>query len=202
MPDCAASPAMSLRSRSGTHVQAFPRCRSGGRMPATLQRSLVLYTDRGRALDALEARLAPHERVAACAYSGQRRRQFVIGRLAAHAAIRRLGDHRADLWIRPGDGGAPQIASSTGDVEDIGIAIAHSENLGFACAWIVGRAPWRHIGVDVECVRRTDGARSRYAFSQRERRLLREAGGDVSRIGLLGWIAKEAAWKALRLSPD
>jgi hypothetical protein len=71
--------------------------------------------------------------------------------------------------------------------------------LGIACAW--RREPRLRVGVgvDLERVRPTAVAGSCYAFSQRERRLLRDACRNPQLAGLCGWVAKEAAWKALRL---
>jgi 4'-phosphopantetheinyl transferase EntD len=160
---------------------------------------LALYVDCGHSLDALESQLHENERAAASAHDGRRRRHFAIGRLAAHTAIDRLGVSDATVWIRSGTRGAPEVASSA---RAIGVAIAHSGQLAAACAWMIGVAPWRHIGIDVERARETDVARCRYAFSRSERRLLRDAGGNISRTGLFGWVAKEAGWKAFCLSPS
>ena len=76
------------------------------------------------------------------------------------------------------------------------MTIAHSARLAAACAWAAGAGV--HVGVDVERVRPFD-VLDTYAFSRRERRLLRSAGADGPRTGIAAWVAKEAAWKALRL---
>ena len=160
---------------------------------------MALYADRGRPLNALESRLIEQERIGAGAHYGDRRRQFAIGRLAAHSALDRLGIADAGVWIASGQHGEPVVHATQ---RDTCIAIAHSGRVGAACAWRSTTTRMRHVGVDIERVRRTDVGRSGYAFSRRERRLVRDAGGDASHAGLFGWVAKEAAWKALRLSPD
>ncbi len=161
--------------------------------------ALALFADRGRTLDELESRLDENERIAANAYQGNRRRHFAIGRLAAHTALDRLGVSDAGIWIAPGRHGEPVVHSTERDTR---IAIAHSGRVGAACAWRNRTTRTRHVGIDIERVRRTDVGQSRYAFSRRERRLVRDAGGSALHAGLFAWVAKEAAWKALRLSPD
>jgi 4'-phosphopantetheinyl transferase EntD len=160
--------------------------------------TIALRADDGRPVEALEAELRAPERVQAHAYTGRRRRHFAMGRLAAHAAIGTLGARPADVWIGADAVGAPAVA---GGGPGLGIGIAHSGMLAIACAWATGTRR-RRVGVDVERVRPTDVAGSAYAFSPRERRLLRASGIDPSRAGLLAWVAKEAAWKAIRFSAD
>jgi len=155
--------------------------------------------DDGRPVAALEAELRPHEQVQAQAHAGRRRRHFILGRLAAHSAIHQLGVGATELWIAADTVGAPAVAGSDAGVA---ISIAHSGLLAIACAWATQAGRGRRIGIDVERLRPTDIASSRYAFSPRERQLVRATDVDGSCAGLLAWVAKEAAWKAIRFSAD
>lgn len=185
-----------------TSLLAVHDARRNGRLTVALSR------DDGCSLDLLERQLTTHERAAAVAHNGRRRRHFALGRLAARAAIdvvrgaapRQRSGRAADaaVWIDSEPGGAPTVR---GLREPLGLAVAHSGTLAVACAWTIDRGKPREIGIDLERVRRSEVARSPYAFSHRERRVLRGAGIDDSLSGLMGWIAKEAAWKALRLPP-
>jgi 4'-phosphopantetheinyl transferase EntD len=144
-------------------------------MSPTPRLAVALQADDGRATSALEALLDPADRADAAVHVGRRRRHFALGRLAAARARRRLRD-----------------------VERPSVAIAHSGRLAVACAW-TGMA-WR-FGVDLERLRPFDVGAT-YAFDRRERRLLRDAGADPIAAGIAGWVAKEAAFKALRLPPE
>ncbi len=166
--------------------------------------AIALCADAGRTLAALEAPLHENERAAAAAHEAGRRRQFALGRRAAQLAIARLGDiASAHAWVRNDAHGAPEVAGAVG----MRVAIAHSARLAVALAWRgeVGtgkRAPTTtRVGIDLERARETDVAHSPYAFSRREQRLILSSGLAESRAGLCAWVAKEAAWKALRLPP-
>jgi 4'-phosphopantetheinyl transferase EntD len=163
---------------------------------------LAVCADDGRWIETLESALPVAERVAASAHSGRRRRQFSLGRLAAHTALARLGEltdaaPASDLALESDACGAPRLPESCG----WHVGIAHSGTLAVACAWARTAAPPR-LGIDLERVRETDIARSPYAFSRRERRVLSGVRMRASMAGVLGWVAKEATWKALRLPPN
>jgi 4'-phosphopantetheinyl transferase EntD len=161
--------------------------------------AIALTRDDGGPIDELESALPTNERSAASVHCGGRRRHFALGRLAAHAAVDRVGAAEPGIWIGTALCGAPDLHGSDGN---IGLAIAHSGMLAIGCAWTNDHQRPRRVGVDLERVRETAIAHSGYAFSRRERRLLLGAGVDASRAGLLGWVAKEAAWKALRFPAD
>jgi 4'-phosphopantetheinyl transferase EntD len=141
--------------------------------------AVALQVDDGRPIDALLALLDEDDRPAAAAHAGRRRRHFALGRLAAARARSRLPGSRCQQ--------AP------------GISIAHSGLLAAACAWTADAGAL--VGLDLERVRAFDVAAT-HAFTPRERRVLRGAGGDAMAAGIAGWVAKEAAFKALRLPAE
>ena len=164
--------------------------------------ALAVCADDGHPIEALESGLPACERVTAGTHSGGRRRQFSLGRLAAHAAVARLRERihslsSFDISIESDARGAPTLPESCA----MRVGIAHSGALAVGCAWSMTAAS-PQIGVDLERLRQTDVARSPYAFSRRERRVLGRARMSSSMAGILGWVAKEATWKALRLPPD
>jgi phosphopantetheinyl transferase len=161
------------------------------------QLALALQADDGRPVERLEDALDGRERPLARAHAGRRRRHYALGRLAVAAALRRLLGHEAA--VEAGPFGAPRVAAEGGD--PVGVSIAHSARLAAACAWTCPAASGVVVGVDLERLRPSDVASSEYAFSRRERRLLRAAGGDPEAAGLAAWVAKESAWKALCLPP-
>ena len=160
---------------------------------------MAFRADDGRPAAALEAELRAPERMQAQALSGRRRRHFTLGRFAARAAIGQIVACPADLWIAPDAVGAPAVA---GNDPGVAIGIAHSGMLAVACAWLMQAGQRRRVGIDVERLRPTDVASSPYAFSPRERRLFHATAVETSRAGLLAWVAKEAAWKAIRFPAD
>jgi 4'-phosphopantetheinyl transferase EntD len=158
----------------------------------TARLAVALSADDGRPLALLEAALTAADRLDAGAHVGRRRRQFALGRLAADRALRRvLGRSAAVTAV----GGAP-VVTMDGTAPAVGVTIAHSARLAVACAWTP--AGGARVGIDVERARPFDPADT-YAFSARERWIVRAAGGDRHRAGIAAWVAKEAAWKALRL---
>jgi len=159
---------------------------------------LVLLADQGQPPDLLLMRLSPAEREQAEQNwpAGCRRRQFLLSRLAAHRAVQRLLAGRVpppSIQVLSGPAGEPR-ARVDGVEGVVSVSLAHSGRLALACAWPGAR---RHTGVDLERVRPTDVAHSRYAFSRRERALLARAPEGLALAGLAAWTAKEAAWKAL-----
>jgi phosphopantetheinyl transferase len=142
--------------------------------------------------------LAPEERDAWEALrSPRRRREWLMGRLAAKDAVRRhlesagggVGIGReaiailADAWGRPHVAGPP-----------IAIAIAHTRGVAAA----VAGATRDGLGLDIERLDRRRGDYERAAFSDEERRRL-EAGPAQERAAraLRLFCAKEAVAKAI-----
>lgn len=169
-------------------------------MGSWLQSAIV--TDHLEPLEVLLARLSQTERKEAERKGlGERAtRQWVLGRLAAHAAVRRVLGREAPsrrIEIVTGAGGAPLVRAN-GCADGVSVTIAHSSRLAAAYAWRGGPGGAHSAGVDVERLRRTELAANPYAFSQRERRLIAQAPHDPTVAALAAWTVKEAAWKALR----
>ncbi len=135
------------------------------------------------------ARLPAIERQQALAIGhGQRKNQFVIGRLVARALLSDLMNVKPDavpLTIAP-DGGL-----------DVGrapycVSIAHTGAIAVAAA---GPGP---VGIDIEQVReRREGLLERI-LSAEEQVMVGNLPLDASRRVLISWTAKEAALKAFR----
>jgi 4'-phosphopantetheinyl transferase EntD len=162
----------------------------------------VIVADHLQPLEALLARLSPEEREQAegKGFDEHATRQWVLGRLAAHAAVRRVLGREAPstrFEILTGVRGAPLVWAD-GRTDVVSVAIAHSGRLAAACAWRGGHGDARSAGVDVERLRRTELAANPYAFSRRERRLIAQAPHEPYVAALAAWTVKEAAWKALR----
>jgi 4'-phosphopantetheinyl transferase EntD len=158
---------------------------------------LALARDPPGSIDALLARLSVAERAEAHGRSGTARRHFVLGRLAAHAAIRRTlgaGTGGAVVEVLAGPAGEPR-ARVDGPARAVSASISHVGRMAVACAW--RSAPGYAAGVDLERVRPTRVAQSGYAFSARERALLCGVPQGPVLAGLAGWALKEAVWKAL-----
>jgi len=164
----------------------------------------VLVPDLLQPLELLLAELTAAEREQAPAASRQGRpterrcRQFVLGRCAAHAAVRRALAGQAQpscIEVLTGQEGQP-VVWVDGVAGAACVSITHSGRLALACAW-TGTPEGRRAGVDLERLRPVDVAQSRYAFSRRERALLARAPEGPRLAGLAAWTAKEAAWKAL-----
>lgn len=137
------------------------------------------------------AALPPEERRRAEAFPhAERRRQFVLGRTAARAlGARRLGCAPADVPIRVGADGAPEV-------EGAFVSIAHAGRGAEA----VGAAALadRPVGVDVERVgpRRPDLWTR--ILAPDERPLLDALGGPTDAAQTLLWALKEAVLKGQR----
>lgn len=187
---------MSLRRR-------LPKGRSDGQVGDRLP--IVLVPDLDRPLELLLAHLSPAEREQAEQSwpTEHRRRQFVLGRLAAHRAVRwtLAGRMRVSVVeVLTGRDGEP-VVYVDGAADLASVSLAHSGRLALACAWPGAPGEGGRAGVDLERVRPTDVARSRYAFSRREREVLACAPEGAVLAGLAAWTVKEAAWKALSPTP-
>ncbi len=164
---------------------------------------IAIVADEGRPYEALEAELTSAEREqASTCPTDVRRRQFAIGHIAAHRAIRRvLGTHFIQIEIIPGTDNRP-LARVNGTVDQVSISISHSGRLAAACAWPNNSGSPVLAGVDLERTRPNEVADSTYAFSERERAMLVRApeGSEVAALAM--WTAKEAVWKALLAGQD
>lgn len=130
-----------------------------------------------------QTRVGPRERRAALAYPPWRRREWLIGRLTAHGALRlRYGDFDSRTEVLRDDGsGAPVVHG----LPQAGISLSHS---GDRVACVVAPAG-RAIGIDVEWRGRCDPVLARRILGPGER--LRD-GLDPTVL----WAVKEAAYKA------
>jgi 4'-phosphopantetheinyl transferase EntD len=156
---------------------------------------LAIVPDPPHPIDTVLARLSLAERTEAQRRTGTAWRHFVLGRLAGHAAIRRvLGAGDATVEVIAGPAGEPR-ARIDGARHPVSVSIAHVSRMAVACAWRT--APDYAAGVDLERVRPTRIAESDYAFSARERQILSSLPQSAGMAGLAGWASKEAAWKAL-----
>jgi 4'-phosphopantetheinyl transferase EntD len=163
--------------------------------------AVVIVADLAQPLDVLLQGLAPAEQQQAEAHPIQRRRRhYVLGRLAAHRAVARVlgaGARHVSVEVLTELTGAPlvwidQVAGH------VSVSLAHAGRLAVACAWRNLPDVSYSAGVDLEQVRNTEVAQSRYAFSRRERMLLAHAPAGQVLAGLAAWTVKEAAWKALQ----
>jgi 4'-phosphopantetheinyl transferase EntD len=159
-----------------------------------------MVPDLGQPLDREWTRLTTAERNQALALpTERRRRQYVLGRLAAREAIRRLVEPRmrmSFIEILSELDRAPR-ASVNGLDDWVSISISHSNRLAVACAWLADSKSLVSAGIDLEYVRPNEVAESTYAFSRAERKLLSRAAEGSEIAALAAWTAKEAVWKAL-----
>jgi 4'-phosphopantetheinyl transferase EntD len=157
--------------------------------------ALALFCDDGAPWETLASVLSPRECQQASELATKKRRQFVLGRRAAHAALERLGEKLPPGgWDVQNDSNGAPLACADG--QEWLVSLSHSGRVAFAVAWLpkARRISW---GVDVERVRPSEVSLSEWAFSKRERGMLaRET--DFPLAGLVAWSLKEAAWKALR----
>lgn len=115
----------------------------------------------------------------------RRQREYLAGRLAAHAALRALG---ADCTVVGRHGQAPRWPAGCCG------SISHSDSL--AAAIVAPALRWRALGIDLQ--ERLEGRPIRvaeHALSPEER-LATEASTDPW-FHTRAWAAKEAAWKCL-----
>lgn len=167
--------------------------------------SLVIMGDAGTPITALLPRLSCAEQELVGSISTEcQRRQSLLARLVAHSAIRNvlpasLRDSTIEILKGSNDG---PLALVNGQAGVIGISLSHSSRLVAAVAWQVEESESYSAGVDVERLRNSDIGDSAYAFSRRERRLIRAAAQVTAWSGIAAWVAKEAAWKALCPEPE
>jgi phosphopantetheinyl transferase (holo-ACP synthase) len=135
--------------------------------------------------------------------AGQRRRDWLLGRIAAKDAVRELllshGDgpaYPADVEIASGREGRPTVRlPSGGDGSlEFAVSIAHSE--GVAVAVAAQSRGGATIGIDIERRQRARSGLEEAAFDASERAMIAATGATHDWM-LRCWCAKEAAVKAL-----
>lgn len=132
----------------------------------------------------------------------RRKRHYLIGRMAARNAVRRLLGAAFDgtsVAILSEPDSAPCVTVD-GKADEIAVSISHSGHLAVACVWPTRSRYLISAGVDLEHVRPNEVAESRYAYSRRERALLARLPEGPEILGLAGWAVKESVWKALLAS--
>lgn len=124
----------------------------------------------------------------------QRQREWLLGRIAAKDAVRRLVRERGGAHLFPievaidaGAAGEPLVGVPTG--EDLRVSIAHKDAIGVAIA-AEGATP----GIDIEKIEPRGDGFAGIAFSPEE--LAFANGGDRDETMTRMWAAKEAAGKA------
>jgi 4'-phosphopantetheinyl transferase EntD len=156
------------------------------------------------AVDEAGARLAPAESELAARFKHPKRRsEWILGRLAAKAALVRALAARGetvapeDLAVLVGPDGAPEpfrVRGSDREPLDIGLSVTHGHGLGAAWA-LEGGLP----GIDLERVRERPEGTFRFYLDADERAPLAALEGPArDRAAVLLWSLKEAAWKTLR----
>jgi len=134
----------------------------------------------------------------------KRRREWLLGRVAAKDAVRRLVRERLGLRLAPADVevlpdalGRPVVRGAwTARVGSVpAVTLSHSNGVAVALAALEAD---RLIGIDIESVSRRRPGFEKAAFTPRERELLASL-DDERRLEwhLRLWCAKEAAGKAL-----
>jgi len=154
--------------------------------------------------DLADASLEPEERAAWDALrSAPRRREWLMGRLAAKDAVRHrleatrgLAAARDAIAIRPDAWGRPRVAGPAVATAGtpISVSIAHTRGVAAAVAGETSDG----LGLDIERTDRRRGDYERAAFSDEERRRL-DAGPADRRVerALRLFCAKEAVAKAI-----
>jgi phosphopantetheinyl transferase len=134
----------------------------------------------------------------------KRRYEWLLGRVAAKDALRRLLQRRlnialapADIEIVPDANGRPQVFGAWR--ERLGVtpvvSIAHSGGVAAALAALDSRAL---VGIDIELVNPARDGFEALAFTPHERHLVSTLSADARREWQLRmWCAKEAAGKAI-----
>lgn len=126
-----------------------------------------------------------------------RRQEWLAGRAAAKAAVRRhlracrgLAVAPAEIVIRPDERGKPHAhgAWAAAGGRGVAISIAHSRGVAAAVAWDEGAGP---AGLDIERPRRLSDSLVARAFAPEE---LAAAGGRENALAC--WCMKEAVAKA------
>lgn len=154
--------------------------------------------------------LAPQERMIWETLAGpqQRRREWLLGRIAAKEAVVELVRKRyglalapADVWVETDEHGAPHVNGHWLDQIDRPIALSIAHSAGQALALAAWRGPEAAIGVgiDFELASRPTEEFAAVAFTPEEQALLAaQAAGDAT-WPLRLWCAKEALGKAVGL---
>lgn len=165
----------------------------------------------GAALGDPAAALSPDERAAAAAFAADKRRHdWVLGRMAAKAAVRALLQREgrpapppADVVIEASPTGAPCVRPLD-DGDPIVVSISHGH--GLAAGWALRAGPRGGLpGIDLERIRPRKEGTLRFYLTPEERHgvLALPAGSDDAAgprddLAVRLWAIKEAAFKALR----
>jgi phosphopantetheinyl transferase len=161
---------------------------------------IVVVRDSGQAVDEISVGLSDAEWHRLEEFRDEKRqRHFVIGRLAARLAIRRVlgpDSQKVTIEVRTAKNGAPRVLLN-GRPGMISVSLSHSGRVAAACAWRTKPHNRISLGVDVERLRPSDVYSSPYAFSRRERTLLSRLPIEKSLAGITAWSVKEATWKAV-----
>jgi 4'-phosphopantetheinyl transferase EntD len=165
----------------------------------------LLLVSEADALALGERALAPEEREKFASFAFEKRRsEWLIGRVAAKAALARelarAGESVPpdELLVREGPDGAPEPfrrrASGGHDPIALGLTLTHGH--GLAAAWaLAGGFP----GADLERIRERPVGTFRFYLDERERApLLALDGAARDAAAVVLWSLKEAAWKTLR----
>ena len=132
----------------------------------------------------------------------KRRRDWLLGRIAAKDAVRSLIEKQSEIKLCPADieiiqHGDERPVVVGGWIEALGwipeVSIAHSQDVAVAVAGLQGLSP----GIDLEAVVQRDGDFESLAFQESERLLLeRVSEADRARAVTQMWCTKEALGKA------
>lgn len=135
----------------------------------------------------------------------KRRTEWLLARIAAKEAVRRLVKERAgleiwsaDIEIWPDEHGKPRVQGDW--LKELGwtpaLSLTHSQ--GVAVALAAENAENLIVGIDLECLRPERDGFEKLAFTPEELALTASSGLPESKEWLLrGWCAKEAVSKAL-----
>jgi len=136
----------------------------------------------------------------------RRRRDWLLGRIAAKDAVRRklsasedMSVTYADIEIHNGPEGAPFVYSANlaEAQRDWKISITHKD--GIAYAFATDRADVQGVGIDLEMQVEREAGFEDLAFAKSELESLENAqGGKNGRTIAAAWAAKEAAAKAIK----
>jgi acyl transferase domain-containing protein/phosphopantetheinyl transferase len=183
-----------LQAQTGLRLRrcrAEPYLEAGGQIWKRALAHLMLTRDERRQWYALPDR-------------GERRTQWLLGRVAAKDAVRQWAKDRLDLELAPCD---IEIATSPDDRPEVrihrladtqrmpAVSISHCAEVAVAAA---SDPRERSVGIDVDCIGRTriDDLRE-VAFVASEQALIDAAAPTRSeRVAMHLWCAKEAALKA------
>lgn len=135
--------------------------------------------------------------------SSRRKRDWLIGRLAAKGVLQQFLHDRGYLSVQPNEieiystDGAPAVQVNGKRVDGISLSIAHSH--GHALAGAAHITTDGQIGVDLERIRPVHPKLASRMLTPKEREQLRHVRADMYHERLiLYWVLKEAAIKALK----